>query len=425
MHHARDVARPEVDAHRIPGLAAEHEVAARHRDKIARRIGSLRQHGELVRDHVVAQTHRHAAGRVTWTQRRRTRHRDAVRQRAAPHDASIRIVHLRLGGGRRAVPVRSHTNLLSWKIRELVRARAVQPRFAHQLRDHLCHTRCRAPSASRQPPRGLPRPPLEQHPLGRALAARRVAYGTQRNEAPVDALAEALAQRARYRAHLAGYAHRLVARIDAVLLGHERLRLGPRAREGIAAGAEVAEADGSGASGHHRGVREGETQADVNRARGVEAVAGAAASLRARILPVAEIVARQRHARPFDANRRRRDPAATVRLHELHRQHGVRLVCLRGEREHRLAVAEEAHAARGMEHVPAHERHGREMEAVAFPPEEAACGRTPVVDPMPGAFVESARKTWWMEPDRRAGEFGLDHLARVPASVAAEHFLVE
>ena len=83
------------------------------------------------------------------------------------------------------------------------------------------------------------------------------------------------------------------------------------------------------------------------------------------------ICARQRHARPVHADRRRRDPAAAVRLHELHRQHGVRLVRLSGEREHRLAVAEEAHAARGVEHVPAHERHGREMEAVAFPPEEA------------------------------------------------------
>ena len=95
MLHARDVARPEVDTHRIPRLSAQHEIAVLHRDEIARRIGPLRQHGELVRDHVVAQTHRHAAGRVARTQRRLTRHRHALRQRAAPHDAPFRVADLR------------------------------------------------------------------------------------------------------------------------------------------------------------------------------------------------------------------------------------------------------------------------------------------------------------------------------------------
>ena len=272
MLHARDVTRPEVDAHRIPRFSVQYEVAVLHRDEIARRVGSLRQHGELVCDHVVAQAHGHAAGRVARTQRRRTRHRHAVHQRAAPHDAPFRVAHLRLGGGRGAVPVCAYPYRLAGEIRKLVRTRAVQPRFTHEPRNHLCHTdaslvdgragarpsRGRVAACcdrhSRQPARGLPRPPFEQHPLGGALAAHRITYGPERDEAPADALPESLAERTRHGAQLAGHAHRLVPRVHAVLFGHFHLRHGTHAREGVATGTEVAEVNGSGTSGHHRRV---------------------------------------------------------------------------------------------------------------------------------------------------------------------------
>ena len=65
------------------------------------------------------------------------------------------------------------------------------------------------------------------------------------------------------------------------------------------------------------------------------------------------------------------------------------------------------------------------MEVVALPPEEAAFGRAPVVGPVPGAFVEAAGKARRTEPDRRAGDFCIDHFARVPAPGATEHLLVE
>ena len=255
MLHARDVARPEVDAHRIPRFPVQYEVAVLHRDEIAGCVRSFRQHGELVRNHVVVQAHGHATRRIARTQRHRTCHRHAVHQRAAPHDAPFRVAHLRLGGGRRTIPVRAYPYRLTGKIRELVRTRAVQPRFAHQPRNHLCHTGASlANRHSRQPARGLPRPSFQQHPLGGALAAHRITYGPERDEAPADALPESLAQRTRHCAQLAGHAHRLVPRIYAVLFGHFHLRHGTHAREGVATGTEVAEVDGTDTSGHHRRV---------------------------------------------------------------------------------------------------------------------------------------------------------------------------